>query len=293
MLPAPGRPASATYSVDDVTHRWQVATFDHVARCKQLLIDWALSEAFDYIFFVDSDLLLEPTTLLSLYACDVDVVSGVFWTQWTPADPPLPQTWLTHPYGLDGLGMAAHEYLDALSRHELVRVAGGGACMLVKTGILDRVRYHPRLDLPPEGMWQGEDRTWAILMQQNHLRQYADGWPRIHHAYHPAQRTAEALDAAWADLAAPTQQYPKAGDWVNIRLTPLQDPGLEASVLPTVRNARGRLVGLPLAPELEEALTDMMPGDRRIIDVTFPPGHPIYPPCTRAIMMELIDVRPN
>ena len=257
------------YSVDDTTHRWNVDTFEHLARCKQLFLDYAISNHFDYVFMVDSDLLLEPTTLKSMYACDQDVVNGCFWTQWTPNDSPLPQCWLAHPYGLDGLGMRVDEYLGDLHDHKLVRVIGGGACTLIKVSALKRgLCYHPRLNLPPEGMWQGEDRSFAVRCQQLHIRQYCDAWPRIHHAYHPPMRTKQALDDVWADLSAPTQLYAKRGDWINAKLTPLEDPQLQQIIDPRSQALRIRLGSVKLASEIETALSTMSVGDKRAIAFT-------------------------
>lgn len=293
VLPAPARPDSALYAVDDVTHRWNVDTFEHLARCKQLLLDYAIANHYDKILLVDSDLLLEPTTLRSLLACSVAVVSAVFWTQWTSDMPPLPQTWLAHPYSLDGLGMQQHEYLRRLEQRRLTRVIGGGACTLIDTSVLDKAHYHPRLQLPAYGMWQGEDRTFAILLQQAHIKQWADPWPLVYHAYRPEQRTVAALDEAWSRLSAPRQLHAKAGDWVNIRLTPMQDPQLNAQLLPSAQNVRGRLGALPLAQPLADALREMAVGDRRIVDVTYPAGTPYPAGLTKAIMVEMIDVRPD
>lgn len=294
VLPAPERPAEAGYLVGADTHHWQIATFEHLARCKQLLLDHAAQEGYSHVFLVDSDLLLEPTTLQVLHSCQVPVVSGVFWTQWDPGSPPLPQCWLAHPYGLEGLGMQGWEYMQELQGHQLVRVLGGGACCLIDTKILQNVGYHPRLTLPMEGMWQGEDRTFAILCQHAHVRQYADAWPRIYHAYRPADRQPANLQAQWEALNAPRQLYAKDGDWVAIRLTPAEDYKLDEQLDPTIRNTRGRLGKLAMAPELEAALRDMRVGERRIVNVTFKEGHPVYPPGTpRAILVELVDVRPN
>ncbi len=292
MLPAPQRPVDAAYAVNEVTHQWQVSTFDHLARCKQLLLDYAVSEGFTHVMLVDSDLLLEHSTLQSLYACNVDIVSGVFWTAWQPGTPPLPQTWLAHPYVLEGLGMQQHEYLSALDNHALVRVLGGGACCLIKTSVLNKVRYSPRLALPEGGMWQGEDRTLAVLAQQRHVKQYADAWPRIYHAYRPADRTPEQLALVWQELSAPKQIYAKLGDMVSIRLTPLEDPPLQDAIDPSIANTRVRLGSGKLCNELEHALQDMHLGSSKVVDIAINAGHPVYPPGKRAILVELIDARP-
>ena len=294
VLPAFDRPASAQYAIDNITHRWNVDTFEHLAKCKQLLLDYTKDQRFDYVFLVDSDLLLEPTTLLSVYATQVDICNAAFFTKWTPQDSALPQCWLSHPYGMAGLGMADYDYFRALNRHELIRVAGGGACVLIKTHVLEKAGYHPRLDLPMESMWQGEDRSFAICAERSHIRQYCDAWPRITHCYHPHQRTQAWMDEAWQQLNAPQQMLAKIGDWINITLTPMEDSQLQQVLDPRARCVRGRLGGLPLAPEIEAALLSMVVGDKIIVDYAVPAGHPAYPQGTnKAIMVELIDVQPR
>jgi hypothetical protein len=294
VLPAPARPKAAEFSVDEGTHRWTVDTFEHLARCKQLLLDYACQEGFTHVFLVDSDILLEPTTLKVLYSDNVDVVSAAFWTRWSPEQPEMPQCWLQHPYGLAGLGMEEHEYLGALRAHQLVRVLGGGACTLVRCSVLDRLRYHPRLTLPEGGMWQGEDRTFAVLCQHHHIRQYADGWPRVHHAYRPSDRTAAALTAAAARLDVEQQLYAKPGDWVAVRITPLEDPALDDALCPTVRNARFRLGRAPIAAELERAILATQVGTRAIVDIAFSAGSEVYPPgIRRLVQLEVVDIRPH
>lgn len=297
VLPGDPRPDEAVYAVTEQTHIWQIATFEHVAKQKQKLIRYAEEAGYTHIFFVDSDLLLEPTTLLSLWATEGDIVNAVFWTRWSPEQPPMPQTWLRHPYGLAGLGLEEHEYLGALARREVVRVAGGGACFLVSTAATrSGLRYHPRLPgLPEEGMWQGEDRTFSILADRLHIRQLADGWPDVYHAYHPDQRTPQALTDAWDVLAAPRQLFAKYGDMVNVTLTPMEDPTLQSTLQrrPESRSIRGRLGGLDLAPEIEAALLEMKPGESRMLDVHFPQwaAVPQYRGKQRIIEVTLVDVK--
>lgn len=295
VLPAPARPPEAQYAVDAQTHRWSVATFEHLAVCKQALLNVARDGGHSHVFLVDSDVLLEPTALRSAYAVGGDIVNVVFWTAWQPGAPPQPQTWLRHPYGLEGMGMRQGEYLAALRARQCIRVAGGGAAVLISTDALRRgLRYWPRLALPEGGMWQGEDRTLAVLAQQMRIAQYADAWPSVHHAYRPEERTAEALDAAWALLSAPRQLHARAGDWISAKLTPLEDPALDAILTPERRLLRGRVgCGVLMAPELEDAALSMQPGDVRAVDVTFDEGSPYGAPCAKLVQIELLDVKPE
>lgn len=298
VLPGEARPDEARYAVTEQTHLWEVATIEHVARQKQRLIDYAVQAGYSHVFFVDSDLLLEPTTLLSLWATKARIVNAVFWTRWSPESAAGPQCWLTHPYGMAGLGLEEHEYLRKLIRRQLVRVLGGGACVLVSTDAFRRgVRYHPRVPgLPQGGMWQGEDRSFALYSDRLHERQLADGWPDIYHAYHPSQRTPEALAEAWQVLSAPRQLRANYGDYVNFTVEPMEDPHLQEALArkPELSCVRGRLGGIDCAPEIEEALLEMAPGESRMLDIHFPRWSTVdpYRGQTKIIQLTMVDIKP-
>ena len=305
---APGaRNADQVYNVGSDTHNWSVPTFERLAINKQKLISLALDRAeqarfdiqhdYDYIWFVDSDLICDPTTLQSLLFAQCDIVNGVFWTEWQRGSgAPQPQTWMKHPYGQEGLGQSQQTTLDNLSHRGVMRVAGGGACHLCSVAALKAgVGYHPRIDgLPDVGMWQGEDRTFALKAEQQHVKQYADGWPDIFHAYHREQRTAEVLEEVLVELGAPRQERAKYGDLVSLRLTPLEDAALQDGLFPEAANCRGRLGQLKLAPELEQFVRDSKVGSEGIVDVAFPWYHTVagYAGRTKAIKVEFVDAKP-
>ena len=52
-----------------------------VADFKNTMIEYALADQYDYLFFVDSDLVLHPNLLELLRSCKKDIVSEVFWTR--------------------------------------------------------------------------------------------------------------------------------------------------------------------------------------------------------------------
>src|SRR5690606_38605817 len=103
----------AQYTVAEHTHEWNIPAFHRLAREKQRLLDRARDGGYDAIWLVDSDLLCAADTLRSLVASGKEIVSAVFWTQWTPGDPALPQVWQTHPYGFDGAGWSGDRFLRA------------------------------------------------------------------------------------------------------------------------------------------------------------------------------------
>ncbi|RYD03049.1 hypothetical protein N752_21805 [Desulforamulus aquiferis] len=93
-------PANADdfYHCDETTHHWQEHLIWKVAAYKDNLLKLASEKNFDYVFMVDSDLILHPKTLVHLVGLSKDIVSEVFWTKWEPDLPPQPQVWLSDSY---------------------------------------------------------------------------------------------------------------------------------------------------------------------------------------------------
>lgn len=294
------RPQGAErYITSDITHRWNEALFDHIAINKDRLIQKAFEEGYDKLLFVDSDLILDPTTVHSLLRVQADLVSAVFWTTWNGNDDRSlgPNVWLRHPYDQAGLGMTGPEFWHRLAQRRVTRIAGGGAAIMLSRKALESgLRYYPRIpNLPDHGMYRGEDRSFAIRAKRLHLTQVCDPWPDIFHAYHPWQREPVALAEMLAELSAPRPLKPQIGDLVSFTLTPMEETvfgrhGPEPDVEP--RNVRGRLGGLELLPEIEDTLLDMTPGEDRILNLKFPGYWPANTGQQRMVQIELIDAKP-
>ncbi len=58
---------------------------------KDVIINYAKENQYDYLFLIDSDLMLHPNTLKQLVNQDKEIISEIFWTKWPI---PLPQVWL-------------------------------------------------------------------------------------------------------------------------------------------------------------------------------------------------------
>jgi hypothetical protein len=278
-----------------VTHQWSGEAMQRVGQLKNALIRDCVMGGFDGLWLVDSDLIFSPRTLWSLYHSEALITCGVFWTQWqaTPDCPPLPQVWLRHPYELSGRGMEAHEFLRRLTNRERLQVWGQGACTLYKTEAFTRgVSYDFLPDLPKEGMWQGEDRHLCTRAERLHVPMYADPWPDIRHAYHPAQQE---QGAEWLQqLSIETEGFPVTDDLVSLHLHAIEPvPANGGWAHLQKQHVRGRLGRLPLCPELDDAIRVLSRGDSHIVKVSYPTwSESQFRGQTRLIQATLIDWKP-
>lgn len=88
------------YICDETTHRWSTELVKKESEFKNFIIKKAIDENFDYLFLVDSDLLLHENTLKRLISLDKEIVSTIFWIKWYPNSEEEPQVWLKDNYTL-------------------------------------------------------------------------------------------------------------------------------------------------------------------------------------------------
>lgn len=164
---------------------WRVAKF------KDWLISLARSEGYDYLFLVDSDLVLHPLTLQQLLHCRKDIIAEIFWTRWTPSQPELPQVWLFDQYGLYPLQRGkklppalverlTSDFLALLRERGTYRVGGLGACTLISRHALQAgVSFS---EIPNLSFW-GEDRHFCVRAAALGLELYVDTHLPAYHIY--------------------------------------------------------------------------------------------------------------
>ena len=284
------------------THLWTESAMARVGRSKDKIIQFAIANRAEAVWFADADLIMDPMTLASLWSVPEPIVCAVYWTRWNkvPDDhPPVhagPQVWLTHPYGLSGMGMEEWEFRKELVDRQVTEVRGHGACTLIRrSALMKGVSFAPWPGNKMEGIGQGEDRHFCMRAEALHLRMVADPWPDIFHVYHrpeDEERIGEMLqriEQGWGDGS------PAIGDLVSLDLTALE-PILthQGPMQPPAQQVRGRLGQLPLHPELESAVLEMQRGETRIVPVHFPNSwsFPPYRGQRRLIRVRLIDHKP-
>jgi hypothetical protein len=175
------------YVCTEETHNWNYSLMLKVALLKDTIIQNSISMDYDYLFLVDSDLMLHPNTLINLLGHKKDIVSEIFWTQWSPNEFPLPQVWLYDKYSMydprnslseEDMIREIYKFLDMLKKPGIYKVGGLGACTLIsntalKAGVCFKEIYN--LTLP------GEDRHFCIRAAAMGFELFVDtAYPAFH-----------------------------------------------------------------------------------------------------------------
>ncbi|WP_339221708.1 glycosyltransferase family 2 protein [Paenibacillus sp. FSL H8-0332] len=177
------------YIRDEHTHVWHSNLVWKVAGFKNLMIRRAEAFGYDYLFLIDSDLILHPDTLLHLIGTGKDIISEIFWTQWQPNTMLQPQVWMHDEYNQweihpgeqlspEEIQRRFHAFLLKMQQPGIYEVGGLGACTLISSSALssgisyDRVRNI--------SYW-GEDRHFCIRAASLGLPLFVDThFPALH-----------------------------------------------------------------------------------------------------------------
>lgn len=182
------------YVRTDTTHCWSEQLIWKVAYFKNRIIEHALERQFDYVFLLDSDLLLHARTLEQLVSDDKDIVSEIFWTRWQPDARPQPQVWLHDEYGQwergrgeklsdEEIAVRLEQFYAKISEPGVYEVGGLGACTLLSRRALEAgVHFGPISNLT---FW-GEDRHFCIRAAALGLRLFVDTHYPAYHIYRSA-----------------------------------------------------------------------------------------------------------
>lgn len=182
----------SNYISDEVTHIWDASTIRKVAYFKDYIIKYALENNFDYLFFVDSDIVIDRRTLKHLVSRKVEIVSNIFWTQWQPNWQLEPQCfWMPAlnrqsrtPFGPPISGEEARQiqkdFFAKMRIPGIFKVDGLGACTLIaKSALKKGVKFKeiPNLSL------LGEDRHFCIRAGALGIDLYYDTVYPVYHIY--------------------------------------------------------------------------------------------------------------
>ncbi len=142
------------YSRSGVSHAWSDGAVARVAAIKDAAIERFLATGADRLFLLDADVIVRPDLVEHLLSLDADIVSEVYWTQFVPTEPFLPNVWDFNGYEFDGPDSILR--LREPGHHS---VGGLGACTMIARRVLEAgVRFEA---LPNLRVW-GEDRHFCI-----------------------------------------------------------------------------------------------------------------------------------
>ena len=73
----------------DITHIWKMENFKVVSQMRTKALEKARKEEYDYLFTVDSDIILHKNTLINLLETQKKFISQTYWTVWNIEQPDL------------------------------------------------------------------------------------------------------------------------------------------------------------------------------------------------------------
>lgn len=181
--------SNESYVCNEIEHRWKKNLINRVILFKNAIIDYAKENNYDYLFFIDSDIVLHRQTIKHLIDRNVDIVSNVFWTQWVQNDRVEPQVWLQDVnnfyltdwdknYTKHQIEQMCLDFINQMKIPGIYKVGGLGACTLMnKKAINSGVNFSV---IDNVSFW-GEDRHFCIRARVLGLNLYVD---TVYPAYH-------------------------------------------------------------------------------------------------------------
>ena len=155
---------------DYTNHNWTSEILKKVTVYKNTIINYCIENEFDYLFLVDSDIVLDKRSLLQLISDNVDIVANVFWNQWRKNGQLTPQCfWIPDIYLQESVWNTPRPFEEShrirmdmynhLKKPGLYKVDGLGACTLITKHALEMGVNFTEI---PNVKLLGEDRPFCI-----------------------------------------------------------------------------------------------------------------------------------
>lgn len=170
-------------------HNWKPETLAKVTCYKNTIIDYCIEKKYDYLFLIDSDIVLDKRALLQLISDNLDIVSNVFWNQWKKNGFMTTQCfWMPDIYlqesSWNTMRPAAESHKIRMDTYEqmkkpgLYEVDGTGACTLISRKALEAGVNFTEI---PNLKLLGEDRPFCIRAGALGFKLYMDThYPAYH-----------------------------------------------------------------------------------------------------------------
>lgn len=170
-------------------HHWTNSLPWRVAESKDRIIEYARDNSYDYLFLIDSDILLHPVAIDFLIEKKKDIISNIFWTCWTPESMYLPQVWMKDHYtqyeceigenlSEQEIKKRHFEFLSKMLTPDTYEVGGLGACTLISKNALNKGVSFKKLK---NCSFWGEDRHFCLRAAALDLDLFVDThYPAYH-----------------------------------------------------------------------------------------------------------------
>lgn len=131
----------SSFLVTEKRHMWKNENFSAVAKMRTLALEKARNENFDYVFSVDSDVLLNPITLQTLIHDNKDIVGNIYWTDFDGKGILLPNCYDAENMYYD----PKKGGLDRLKIMGIYNIGVVGACTLIGKRVIENpyINYYP------------------------------------------------------------------------------------------------------------------------------------------------------
>lgn len=151
--------------------RWTKSRFCLLSKLREEMRLSALNGKFDFLFMVDSDLVLGPDTLQKLLAAEKDFIAGMFWTQFRPHSR---RRWV-NVWALDGTKHVppSLEVSARLKAGGIHQVDITGACSLLSRRAIEQLSYAER-----NGIWS-EDICMVMSARESGIPLFVHADTRI------------------------------------------------------------------------------------------------------------------
>lgn len=189
---SPDVPAeNSIYITGEHGHNWTNELVWKVAAFKDKIIDYAVAKDYDYLFFIDSDIVLDPRTLEQLISDKKGVVCNIFWTSWSPGTMEMPQVWMQDEYNFyeirnnqrpsaEECAVETYAFMNKLRQPGCYEVGGMGACTLIDKETLKKgVSFKKVKNL---SFW-GEDRHFCVRAAAKDIPLFVDTHYPAYHIY--------------------------------------------------------------------------------------------------------------
>lgn len=172
--------AAMPYDRGGETHAWPAKLITRLSKIRNVAIDRFLHSDATHLFMIDADVLPNPYLVEHLASLDAPIVSEVFWTQWRPDTPWMPNVWDAHFYSYFGV-----DRVTRLRKPGQYAVGGLGACTLIARDVLEsgQIAFKP----VPGVELVGEDRWFCTRAAAHDIPLMADTMMTPFHVYRPEQ----------------------------------------------------------------------------------------------------------